>query len=402
MASRRSSKSLASTGKRPQKTTGTEGLKPGSAASQPLALVGDGVADAGVADLLDRGGEEADLAGAEFVDGVHAGAEDAEAVDRGRARRSHHADAVALAEDAVDDADEDDDAEVGVVPAVDQHGLERRVAVALGGGQAGDDGLEHVGDAEAGLGGDEDGVGGVDADDVLDLLLHAVGLGGGEVDLVEDGDDLVAGVDGLVDVGERLGLDALGGVDHEERAFDGAHGAGDLVGEVDVAGGVDEVEDVGLAVLGGVVDADGVGLDGDAALALDVHRVEELLLHVAVGDGPGRLDQPVGEGGLAVVDVGDDGEIADVREVGHGRGYGGVSRGCRGGDVGVRRVDCRRRPRLRPGREARAARAGGRAGFPVAPRPARPCYPVGRQRPGKDRAPCSRRRAIPSPASMCR
>ena len=78
--------------------------------------------------------------------------------------------------------------------------------------------------------------------------LDAVGLGGGEVDLVEDGDDLVAGVDRLVDVGERLRLDALAGVDDEERALDGAHRAGDLVGEVDVAGGVDEVEDVGLAV----------------------------------------------------------------------------------------------------------------------------------------------------------
>jgi hypothetical protein len=38
-------------------------LKPGRAAAVALALVGDGVADAGVADLLDGGGEEADLAG---------------------------------------------------------------------------------------------------------------------------------------------------------------------------------------------------------------------------------------------------------------------------------------------------------------------------------------------------
>ena len=83
--------------------------------------------------------------------------------------------------------------------------------------------------------------------------LTRVGLGGGEVDLVEDGDDLVAGVDRLVDVGEGLGLDALGGVDDEERALDGAHRAGDLVGEVDVAGGVDEVEDVELAVLGACI-----------------------------------------------------------------------------------------------------------------------------------------------------
>jgi hypothetical protein len=113
----------------------------------------------------------------------------------------------------------------------------------------GDDGLQHLVDALPGLGRDQDGVGGVEADDLLDLLLDALGLGGGQVGLVEDGDDLVVGVDGLVDIGQRLRLDALAGVDDEQRALAGAQGTRDLVGEVDVAGGVDEVEDIVLAVV---------------------------------------------------------------------------------------------------------------------------------------------------------
>ena len=52
----------------------------------------------------------------------------------------------------------------------------------------------------------------------------------------------------LVDVGERLRLDALAGVDHQQRALAGGERAVDLVGEVDVAGRVDQVEDVVLAV----------------------------------------------------------------------------------------------------------------------------------------------------------
>ncbi len=53
-------------------------------------------------------------------------------------------------------------------------------------------------------------------------------------------------------------------------------------------------------------------LDGDAALALEVHGVEHLGLHLA-GLQPARaLDQPVGERALAVVDVRDDREVADV------------------------------------------------------------------------------------------
>ena len=99
------------------------------------------------------------------------------------------------------------------------------------------------------------GVGGVEADHVLDLLLDPVGLGRRQVDLVEDRHDLVVGVDRLVDVGERLRLDALAGVDHQQRALAGGERAVHLVGEVDMAGRVHQVEDVVLAVLAPVVRA---------------------------------------------------------------------------------------------------------------------------------------------------
>ena len=60
------------------------------------------------------------------------------------------------------------------------------------------------------------------------------------------------------------------------RAFAGGQGAGDFVGEIDVAGGVEQVELVGFAVLGRVFHGDRVGLDGDAFFALQVHRIELL------------------------------------------------------------------------------------------------------------------------------
>ena len=66
---------------------------------------------------------------------------------------------------------------------------------------------------------------GVEADDLLDLLPHALGVGGGEVDLVDHRHDLVVVLDRLVDVGEGLRLDALRGVDHQQRAFAGGEAA---------------------------------------------------------------------------------------------------------------------------------------------------------------------------------
>ena len=56
----------------------------------------------------------------------------------------------------------------------------------------------------------------VDADHVLDLLANALGLGRGQIDLVEDGDDLVIVVDREVGIRERLRLDALRRVDDQQ------------------------------------------------------------------------------------------------------------------------------------------------------------------------------------------
>ena len=66
-----------------------------------------------------------------------------------------------------------------------------------------------------------------------------------------------------------------------------------------------------LAVVGLVVEPDGVRLDRDAALALEVHRVEHLRFHLARLQRPGELEETIGKRGLAVIDVRDDGEIPD-------------------------------------------------------------------------------------------
>ena len=57
---------------------------------------------------------------------------------------------------------------------------------------------------------------------------------------------------------------------------------------------------------------DGVGLDRDPALALEVHGVEDLVAELPRLHRPAALDEAVGERRLAVVDVGDDAEVADV------------------------------------------------------------------------------------------
>jgi len=50
----------------------------------------------------------------------------------------------------------------------------------------------------------------------------------------------------------------------------------------------------------------------DAALAFEVHSVEDLGMHLALGEGAGELEEAVRERGFAVIDVRDDREVADV------------------------------------------------------------------------------------------
>ncbi len=87
-----------------------------------------------------------------------------------------------------------------------------------------------------------------------------------------------------------------------------------------MAGRVDEVEDVVLAVLSRVVEAHRLRLDGDAALALDIHRIEHLRPHLALAEAASLLDQPIGKRRLAMVDMRDDGEVADAVDGGGGHG----------------------------------------------------------------------------------
>ena len=167
-------------------------------------------------------------------------------------------------------------------------------------------------DPLAGLAGYAHGVVGGNGQLVFDLDLHLVGMRRGQIDLVDRRDDVEVGVHGEAGVGDRLGLDPLRRVDHQDGALARGEASADLIGEVDVSRGIDQVELIGLPVVGVIHDAHGVGLDGDAALPLDVHRVEQLRRHVALLDGPGEFENAVGDGGLPVVDMGHDREVPDV------------------------------------------------------------------------------------------
>jgi hypothetical protein len=111
----------------------------------------------------------------------------------------------------------------------------------------------------------------------------------------------------------RLRHRAFDGVDHQQHGVDHRQHAFHFTAEVGVPGRVDDV-DARAAVFDRAI----LGQDGDTPLTLDVVRVHDTLGHLFMGgEGAGLAQQAVHQRGLAVVDVGDDGDVAD-RAICHG------------------------------------------------------------------------------------
>ena len=150
-----------------------------------------------------------------------------------------------------------------------------------------------------------------EAERLLHLHRHPLRLGDVQVDLVYDRDYLQIVLQRQVHVRQRLRLDALRRVHHQQRALARRQAARHLVREVDVSGRVDQVELVLPTVSRGVAHPHRLRLYGDAPLALQLHAVQQLVHHVARVHRARGLQQPVGERGLAVIHVGDDAEVAN-------------------------------------------------------------------------------------------
>lgn len=131
----------------------------------------------------------------------------------------HHLDALAGTEPAVDDPDVGDDAAVGVVHRVEDHGAGGRIGGADGRRHLTHELVEQLLHALAGLGADLEHVGGLAADDAGQLGGVLLRLGRRQIDLVEHRQDREVVLKRHVEVRQRLRLDPLGGVDEQDRAL---------------------------------------------------------------------------------------------------------------------------------------------------------------------------------------
>ena len=153
---------------------------------------------------------------------------------------------------------------------------------------------------------------------LVDVVEHLARPSVGPIDLVQGDDHRQPPRHRLLEDIAGLRERPFGGIDEEQHRVDHEQGSLDLAAEVGVTRCVDDVEP-DVAVLDGRL----LGQDRDALLAFEVHRVEH-----AIDDGlvrterAGLAEHGVDERGLAVVDVGDDRDVAHVVAGAGGHGDG--------------------------------------------------------------------------------
>ena len=127
------------------------------------------------------------------------------------------------------------------------------------------------------------------ADQIDDLVRNFFGICARQVDLVQNRNDLQVVLKREVEIRDGLRLYSLGSVNDQKCAFTCGNGTRDLVAEIYMARGVDEVEHIIFAIGMYEVHLYGMALNGDPALALQIHIVQKLILLLAFGDGLGVL-----------------------------------------------------------------------------------------------------------------
>ena len=154
-------------------------------------------------------------------------------------------------------------------------------------------------------------IGGVQGHEQFEHLVEdLLGIGVVAVNLVDDHDGLGAGFKGLAQHEAGLRLRTFGGIHHEQHAVDHVHDTFDFAAEIRVSGSIHNVDVVVLVFERGVL-----GADGDALFFFKVHRIHQAF-HLGFGlvgaERAGLFEQAVHQGGLAVINVRDNSDVADM------------------------------------------------------------------------------------------
>ena len=141
--------------------------------------------------------------------------------------------------------------------------------------------------------------------------MHAQWIGAGAIDLVDDDDGRPTQCQCLAQYEARLRHRTVERIDHEQHTIDHAENALDFTTEISVSRRVDDIYFCVLPADGRVFCE-----NGDAALFFERVRIHDAVFHdLIVAECTGLAEHLVDESGLPVVDMGDDGDVANLHSL---------------------------------------------------------------------------------------
>ena len=275
------------------------------------AQQGDRVAHPGIGHRLDRGRHVAHLPRMEALHLPLIRRHHPHLIELIALAAGHQQHLVLLADRAAHHPEIHDHAPVGVVIGIKNQGLQGLLHPIRRRRHPIHHRLQDLRHPQARFGRAGDGLRAIQPDDRLHLRPDPLRIGPWQVDLVEHRNDLQIVFQRQIHIRQGLGLHPLARIHHQQRPLTGLQGAAHLIGKINVARRINQIENVGFAISRLVFHPGGLELDRDAPLPFQLHVVQELLLHVARRHGSRVLQQTIGQGGFAVVDMGNDAEIAD-------------------------------------------------------------------------------------------
>ncbi len=241
---------------------------------RPQLRGGDRIANLNFARIFHRADDISDLPRLKFRDWLFRGREDANFVDGRRNAASHKVDALPRRNGAVHNSHIDNNAAKFIKYRVKNECPQGSVRpVCLGRRDALDDRLQNCRATLPRFRGNKKRLIHWNREHILDLAADFGHIRAGQVYFIEYRHNFEFGILCKVGVGHRLSFHALCRVNDENRPLASPHRPRHFIGEVDMSRRIEQIKEVGLAIRRDIVHRDGVGLNRNAALTLQIHRV---------------------------------------------------------------------------------------------------------------------------------
>ena len=142
-------------------------------------------------------------------------------------------------------------------------------------------GLQNIFDIQSCFRGNTGRIVSLQTNHILYLRLHMIRVGAWKIDFIDNRKYVQIMIQSQIDICQRLSLNALGRIHYQDGSVAGCQTAGNLIIKVYMSGSVDQVKNIFLPVLCLIYGTHCLRFDGNASLPLQVHVVQDLLLHLS-------------------------------------------------------------------------------------------------------------------------